>query len=229
MKRRLLLFLTLAVVGSPALSGLTLDEALARALEKNPRIQQARTAVEQAAGQRLVFRSIALTHRVYQRAPGRAGRQAGRTSAERAFCVCTRFLSSATLLSGNSGLLAARRNRSAGRRTGVECHSRRSTASGSHSLLHRALRSLARGAGTIAAPAVGRKPHERRGALRSGHGRPRSARRGNFAGTGTRSANRGCASGLRRRDPPTGDGDGRRSRSRQLSCLRRAEPWISSP
>ena len=41
-------------------SGLTLDEALARALEKNPRIQQAKTAVEQAAGQRLVFGSVAL-------------------------------------------------------------------------------------------------------------------------------------------------------------------------
>ena len=60
MKRRLLLLLAVVVVGSPALRGLTLDEALARALEKNPRIQQAKTAVEQAAGQRLVFRSIAL-------------------------------------------------------------------------------------------------------------------------------------------------------------------------
>ena len=59
MKRRLLLLLTVVVVGSPALSGLTLDEALARALEKNPRIQQARTAVERAAGQRLVFGSVA--------------------------------------------------------------------------------------------------------------------------------------------------------------------------
>ena len=60
MKRRLLLFFALAVVGSPDLRGLTLDEALARALERNPRIQKAKTAVEQAAGQRLVFRSIAL-------------------------------------------------------------------------------------------------------------------------------------------------------------------------
>ena len=55
MKRRLLLFFALAVVGSPELRGLTLDEALARALERNPRIQKAKTAVEQAAGQRLVF------------------------------------------------------------------------------------------------------------------------------------------------------------------------------
>jgi outer membrane protein TolC len=60
MKRRLLFFLALAFLGSPPLPGLTLDDALARALEKNPRIQQAKTAVEQAAGQRLVFRSLAL-------------------------------------------------------------------------------------------------------------------------------------------------------------------------
>ena len=66
MKRRLLLLLALVVVGSPELRGLTLDEALARALEKNPRIQQAKTAVEQAAGQRLVFRSIALPVSVCQ-------------------------------------------------------------------------------------------------------------------------------------------------------------------
>lgn len=60
MKRHLLFFLALAVVGSPALRGLTLDEALAQALQKNPRIQEGKSAVEQAAGQRLVFRSVAL-------------------------------------------------------------------------------------------------------------------------------------------------------------------------
>ncbi len=60
MKRRLLIFLAFAVVGPPTLPGLTLDEALGRALENNPQIQQAKTAVEQAAGQRLVFRSVEL-------------------------------------------------------------------------------------------------------------------------------------------------------------------------
>ena len=60
MKRRIFIFLVLAFVGCADLPGLTLDEALARALERNPRIQQAKTAVEQAAGQRLVFRSLAL-------------------------------------------------------------------------------------------------------------------------------------------------------------------------
>jgi outer membrane protein TolC len=60
MKRRLLLLLALGFLGSPPLRGMTLEEALARALERNPRIQKAKTAVEQAAGQRLVLRSIAL-------------------------------------------------------------------------------------------------------------------------------------------------------------------------
>lgn len=60
MKRSFLLFFALAAIGSPALHGLTLDQALARALENNPHVQQAKTAVEQAAGQRLVFRSVEL-------------------------------------------------------------------------------------------------------------------------------------------------------------------------
>jgi len=59
MKRRIFNFLVLAWVGLSTVDGLTLDEALARALENNPRIQQAKVALEQAAGQRLVFRSIA--------------------------------------------------------------------------------------------------------------------------------------------------------------------------
>ncbi|HEU5247785.1 MAG TPA: hypothetical protein VFU09_11905, partial [Candidatus Udaeobacter sp.] len=36
----------------------TLDDALRTTLEKNPAIQQAKAGLEQAAGQRLVFRSI---------------------------------------------------------------------------------------------------------------------------------------------------------------------------
>src|SRR6266536_3480339 len=61
MKRRIFILLALAFVGfTAAVRGFTVDEALVRALEKNPRIQQAKTADEQAAGQRLVFRSLAL-------------------------------------------------------------------------------------------------------------------------------------------------------------------------
>ena len=63
--------------------GLTLDEALARALEKNPRIQQAKTAVEQAAGQRLVFRSIALPDASAAALAGaQGGHRAGQASTE---------------------------------------------------------------------------------------------------------------------------------------------------
>ena len=62
MKRRLLLFFALAVVGSPELRGRRSRRSARRvgAGSKKPRIQKAKTAVEQAAGQRLVFRSIAL-------------------------------------------------------------------------------------------------------------------------------------------------------------------------
>ncbi len=60
MKTWLFAILAFALVSPDLAPGLTLDTALARSLEKNPRVLQARTAVEQAAGQRLVFRSIAL-------------------------------------------------------------------------------------------------------------------------------------------------------------------------
>ncbi len=46
-------------VNRPA-PAVTLDAALAQTLEKNPRILQAKTALEAAAGQRLILRSVAL-------------------------------------------------------------------------------------------------------------------------------------------------------------------------
>ncbi len=52
----LALFLAGAI--SPA-RGVTLDFALAQTLEKNPHIQQAKTALEAAAGERLILRSVA--------------------------------------------------------------------------------------------------------------------------------------------------------------------------
>ena len=105
------------------------------------------------------------------------------------FALARGFFRQPLFQAANSGLVAAWRHRSAGRRAGVECCSRGTTASGPHRVLHRSLRSLARGAGTIATPAAGRKPDERKGALRSGHGGPRRARRRDVAGPGTRSAN----------------------------------------
>ena len=56
------------------LHALTLDTALATTLEKNPEINQARIALEQAAGRRLVFRSTALPDVKIQ---GVAGLQGG--------------------------------------------------------------------------------------------------------------------------------------------------------
>src|SRR5690349_21374299 len=60
MKPYLLILLTLAFVRLCSARDLTLSQAIDRALEKNPLIQQAKAGLEQAAGERLVFRSTAL-------------------------------------------------------------------------------------------------------------------------------------------------------------------------
>ena len=60
MKPHFLVGFALAFVRLCPAGDLTLNEALDRALEKNPRIQQAKAGLEQASGQRLVFRSTAL-------------------------------------------------------------------------------------------------------------------------------------------------------------------------
>ena len=46
--------------GTHALSAITLDAALARTLEKNPQIQQAKTRLEQAGGRRVLLRATSL-------------------------------------------------------------------------------------------------------------------------------------------------------------------------
>jgi outer membrane protein TolC len=81
MKKILCAFLALALLGSPRLSAntITLDAALARTLEKNPEIVQARLALEQAAGRRLVFRSTAFPDLKIQ---GLAGLQGGKRADE---------------------------------------------------------------------------------------------------------------------------------------------------
>jgi outer membrane protein TolC len=63
----------------PHVQGITLDAALSRTLEKNPEIVQARIALEQAAGRRLVFRSIGLPDLKMQ---GVAGIQGGKRADE---------------------------------------------------------------------------------------------------------------------------------------------------
>lgn len=64
---------------APALHAITLDAALARTLERNPEIVQARIALEAAAGRRLVVRSNALPD---IRIQGVAGVQGGKRADE---------------------------------------------------------------------------------------------------------------------------------------------------
>jgi len=75
-----------ALLGGPLLAlqaslanTITLDAALSRTLEKNPEIVQARLALEQAAGRRLVFHSTALPD---VRIQGLAGVQGGKRANE---------------------------------------------------------------------------------------------------------------------------------------------------
>ncbi len=75
MKVCALLFLALI---RPA-AGLTMSAALAQTLEGNPQIRQAQAAVQEAAGQRLVFRSVALPNIVLG---GVAGVQGGKRAGE---------------------------------------------------------------------------------------------------------------------------------------------------
>ena len=60
MKRRLLVGVALLSVRLATANCLTLDDALAQVVHQNPQVAQARSALEQAAGQRLVVRSVAL-------------------------------------------------------------------------------------------------------------------------------------------------------------------------
>lgn len=81
MKTRLFALLALAFVRPELACGLTLEAVLTRALEKNPRVLQAKATVEQAAGQRLVFRSIALPDASLGLPAGvQGGDRAGQTS-----------------------------------------------------------------------------------------------------------------------------------------------------
>ena len=71
--------ITLLMAFVSAADAITLDAALSTTLEKNPEIAQARIALEQAAGRRLVFRSTALPDLKIQ---GVAGVQGGKRADE---------------------------------------------------------------------------------------------------------------------------------------------------
>src|ERR1700737_5629369 len=65
----------------PIASGITLDGVLNTTLEKNPAIQQARANLEQAAGRRLVLRSIMWPNvKLNVPAGGQGGDRAGSTA-----------------------------------------------------------------------------------------------------------------------------------------------------
>ena len=74
-----LLFSAVALLPAASAETITLDAALTRTLEKNPEIIQARLALEQAAGRRLVFRSAAFPDVNIQ---GLAGVQGGNRADE---------------------------------------------------------------------------------------------------------------------------------------------------
>lgn len=83
MKTMLLRAIAVALVISSASesAGLTLQAALQTAVEKNPEIQKAKCQLEQATGQRLIFRAVALPDAVVGIAAGdQGGHRAGQNS-----------------------------------------------------------------------------------------------------------------------------------------------------
>lgn len=90
--------LTFLAVGAfvPSILAISLEDALAATLDKNPAIQQARSALEQAAGQRLVLRAIALPHARFGIAAGaQGGDRAGQSSGIKPFGFGQGFLTQA--------------------------------------------------------------------------------------------------------------------------------------
>src|SRR5450631_2538209 len=66
---------------SPRTFGLTLEAALQTAIEKNPEIQRAKCGLEQADGQRLIFRAVGLPDAVIGIVAGvQGGHRAGEKS-----------------------------------------------------------------------------------------------------------------------------------------------------
>ncbi|MEY2481340.1 MAG: hypothetical protein QOI04_2267 [Verrucomicrobiota bacterium] len=95
MKNLALIFLALATLARPVLA-ITLEDALATTLEKNPAIQQAHSALEQAAGRRLILRAIALPRaRIGSAAGAEGGDRAGQGSGIKPFGFAQGFLTQA--------------------------------------------------------------------------------------------------------------------------------------
>ena len=84
MKIVLVLALVLGASIQP-LTAVTLDEVLAQTLEKNPRILEAKTGLEAAAGERLILRSVALPKGLVGGLAGAQGGRRSRTSSTQPF------------------------------------------------------------------------------------------------------------------------------------------------
>ena len=83
---KIVLLLALVLGGSiQPLTAVTLDEVLAQTLEKNPRILEAKTGLEAAAGERLILRSVALPEGLVGGLAGAQGGRRSRTSSTQPF------------------------------------------------------------------------------------------------------------------------------------------------
>ena len=80
MKTRILILLACL---TNAAHGITLDAALARTLEKNPAIQEAKARLEEAVGRRLILRSSALPNAGFAIPAGvQGGKRAGENTVQ---------------------------------------------------------------------------------------------------------------------------------------------------
>ncbi len=85
MKRALLLGAVLGLAAVGPLQALTLDALLTQTLARNPRIQQAQTELQAAAGERLLLRAKGLPNGLIGGIAGDQGGQRSRTSGEQPF------------------------------------------------------------------------------------------------------------------------------------------------
>ena len=78
-------FVALLALGLPPARAVTLEQALAQTLENNPRILQARSSLEAAAGERVLLRSVAYPKALLGAVGGDQGGRRSRTSGDQPF------------------------------------------------------------------------------------------------------------------------------------------------
>ncbi len=105
MKFALSLFLLLALVPRVSCAGLTLEALLSRTLENNPQILQAKAGLEEAAGTRLILRSVAFPKGIVGGVAGDQGGQRSRTSSDQPFAFAYGSFLQPLLHAGNPASL----------------------------------------------------------------------------------------------------------------------------